>query len=86
MTENNDSVEDSVKEIEDRVKQLKGIERFGGKYLAFSCDRVGALNNELIAINKAGWSLHRVIPIILPEHLTTSKMSYFCIIAEKLGD
>ncbi len=82
MTKDKDPLED----IKERVKQIKGIEESGGKYLAFSCDRIGELNRELIAISKADWSLHSVIPIILHEHLTISKMSYFCVIAEKLGD
>ncbi len=72
-----------AKEVKGRVKHLKELEDLGETYCAFGCDRIGVLNRELIAIAKAGWSLHSVVPHVMPSHLTLDHMSYFCIIAEK---
>ncbi len=71
-----------AEEVERRVESLNHLASQGERYSAFGCDRIGMLNRELMAIAKAGWSLHSVVPHVLPSRITTDHMSYFCIIAE----
>ncbi len=77
-----DSQKEWAEEFENRVQTLKHLAGLGHVYSAFGCDRIGILNRELQAIETAGWSLHSVVPHVLPSRITTDHMSYFCIIAE----
>jgi len=70
-------------EIRDKVEHLKVLADNGVKYIATACDRIGEVNRELMAISMAGWRLHSIVPFILPSHITTDHMTYFCVVAEK---
>ena len=75
-----DASKDWSKEIQARVDCLEILASQGERYSAFSCDRIGSINRELIAINKAGWTLHSIVPF---DSLSLDRMTYFCIVAER---
>ncbi len=73
---------DWTEELKKKVEHLKELASRGEIYNATTCDRMGYLNLQLMAIHKAGWKLHSVIPFVLPTTLSLDHMTYFCVIAE----
>ncbi len=72
----------SKESIKERADLLKTLASKGDRYVAFACDRIGDVNLTLISISKANWSLHSVVPFVLPAGLSPDPQSYFCVIAE----
>ena len=70
-------------EQERRVEHLRELEAAGHRYIAIGCDRMGELNNQLMAISEAGWDLHSVVSFLLPEELSLDRRSHFAVIAER---
>ena len=77
-----DRIPTPLEEHDRRVEHLKELEDAGERYVAFTCDRMGELNLQLIAISAAGWHLHSVVPFVLPRKTSPDSQSYFAVIAE----
>jgi len=78
-----DAKRDWNQKVQARVDCLNILEHRGERYCASSCESIGEVNRELLAINKAGWKLHSIVPFVLPTRISLDHMTYFCIVAER---